>query len=202
MKKPIIAVDIDDVLAQSTDALRQVVNARLGVNLRPEHYEIAGDYYHYYEKVWELNDLAERVTMDDLDPQMKADQSHILPHDKAAETLHALSSRYELIIVTGRSASWREATHRWLGQHFPGVFSEVLFGDGYEALQKKTKGDLCREYGVSWLIDDNVEHAQTAFEAGVQVVLFGNYGWQHHAPKDFIRCRDWATVLEYFDARN
>ena len=52
MDKPIIAVDIDDVLADSTDALRRVINERLGVNLTPEDYLIKEDYWDHYEEVW------------------------------------------------------------------------------------------------------------------------------------------------------
>jgi len=197
--KPIIAVDIDDVLANSTEALRIEVNTRLGVDLQPEAYQIKGDYYNYYETVWRLNELAERITMDELDPQMKADQSHVLPHKGAAETLKKLGEQFELIIVTGRSSTWKDATERWLQQHFPDTFTKVLFGEGYQGIQRKSKGELCREHKVTWLIDDNVEHAQSAHDLGVNVVLFGEYGWQYHAPADFIRCADWKAVQEYFD---
>lgn len=201
MKKPIIAVDIDDVLANSTESLRQEVNKRLGVELSPEDYLTPGDYNAYYENVWRAHGLEGRLTMDELDPQMKADQSHVLPHLHAADVLEQLKSKYEFIIVTGRSSNWREATERWLDKYFSDIFSKVLFGDGYEGLRHKSKGELCAENGAAWLIDDNVEHARSARDKGVKVILFGQYGWHHKAPAEMTRCKDWAAVLEYFDER-
>ena len=202
MTKEIIAIDIDDVLANSTDSLRQEVNKRLGVNLLPEHYLTDGDYMDYYEKVWERHGIDGRITMDELDPQMKADQSHIYPHSDATRVVNQLAKHYEMIIVTGRSSDWKLATEQWLADNFPGVFSKVLFGGGYEGLKRKSKGEMCVENNVTWLIDDNVEHAQSALDKGIKVILFGEYGWHHKAPKHITRCKDWQAVEEYFDARS
>lgn len=202
MRRQTIAVDIDDVLANSTEALRREVNRRLGVNLRPEHYLVPSDHYwNYYESVWSTHGIDGQITMDDLDPQMKADQSHIVPHKNAQEVLLRLAAKYRLIIITGRSSEWREATEAWLEWHFPGVFSDLLFGEGKEGIARKSKGDLCIESGADFLIDDNVEHATSAKNSGVEVIVFGNYGWQHGMPAHMTHCKDWKAVLEYFDER-
>jgi hypothetical protein len=47
-----LAIDIDDVLANSTDALRLFVNLKRGVDLTEEHYKIEAEYWGYYESVW------------------------------------------------------------------------------------------------------------------------------------------------------
>ena len=156
-KKQTIAIDIDDVLADSTEALRIEVNDRLQINLSPEHYKVAGDYNRYYANIWKQHGIEDRIKMADL-----------------------------------------EATDFWVDQHFPDTFDQILFTEESDG---KTKGQICRKYGASWLIDDNVEHAQSAVDAGVEIILFGDYGWHHKAPPHFHRCRDWAQVLEYFDAR-
>lgn len=199
MSKPIIAIDIDDVLARGTESLRLEVNKRLGVDLQPEHYAIPGEYWDYYERVWEANGLSGRITMEELNPQMVADQSHVPPFDEAREVLKKLSKKYRLVIVTARNLDWEPATQRWLDAHFPHTFDCVHFAGNYASTQ--TKGDLCRKLGAEWLIDDNVGHAETALEQGIKVVLFGDYGWQKDIEihKDIVRCRNWAAVLEYFD---
>src|ERR1700758_5644898 len=130
MDKPVIAVDIDDVLANSSDALRLEVNKRLQVNLLPEHYQVPGEYDTYYEEIWRTHGLEGRVSMAELHIQMVADQSHIKPSHNAFQTLQALSKHFELIIVTGRQENQRSATQAWLNRHFPGIFSKVLFGGG------------------------------------------------------------------------
>lgn len=47
MSKETIAIDVDDVLANSTEAFRIVVNERFGINLSPEDYQIEADYPFY-----------------------------------------------------------------------------------------------------------------------------------------------------------
>jgi 5'(3')-deoxyribonucleotidase len=201
MAKSIIAVDVDDVLADSTDALRRVVNERLSTNLSPEDYRVKGDYWQYYETVWQKNGLTDRISLDDLEPMMIENQSHVEPHESAIDVLQELSKGYHLIVVTSRPPSWRRATEKWLEVHFPGIFGQIFFTRQSDDVDHETKGELCKEYGAKWLIDDNVEHAQSAADQGIDVVLFGNYGWHHKAPTHFHRCKNWTEVLEFFDAR-
>ncbi len=110
--------------------------------------------------------------MDELGPQMVEDQSHVQPHQGARETLAELRRHYRLVVVTGRQISWKPATLRWLDMYFPGVFSAVAFTTDTED-EPKTKGQLCTELGAGWLIEDNVEHAESALAEGIRVILFG-----------------------------
>ena len=202
MKKPIIAVDIDDVLALSTDSLRQVVNAHLGVDLPPEAYDIAADYWGYYDVVWAANGLNGQVSLDVIEPQMKIDQSHVEPIPGALAALSQMKQSYDIVVVTVRSSNWSRATDVWLQKNFPSIFNEVYFAEGFEGIQKKSKGALCAEIGASWLIDDNIEHAVSALELGMNVIVFGNYGWHHKGiPDGVVACKDWVEVGAYFDAR-
>jgi len=200
-KKIIIAVDIDDVLADSTEALRVEVNKRLGVNLTPEHYQIPGEYQDYYAKVWSTHGLAERISMKELEPQMEAEQSHLKLRPGAKEALQILATKYKILIITSRQESWRSATERWLHSNLGDVFSEVIFTTGKETTKHMSKGEICARYGVSWLIDDNVEHAQSALNEGIGVILYGEYGWHYKPPAGVIRCKDWAAVVEYLDGK-
>jgi uncharacterized HAD superfamily protein len=121
-----------------------------------------------------------------------------MPH-AALNTLKKLAGRYRLIVVTSRPPSWRKATERWLEEHYPGIFSQVFFTRQSDGVDHETKGDVCEQHGADWLIDDNVEHAMSAHEKGIEVILFGDYGWHHTVPPHFTRCKTWADVLEYFD---
>lgn len=199
MGKAIIAIDIDDVLAKGTESLRREVNRRLGVDLQPEHYSIPGEYWGYYERVWQENGLGGRITMEELNPQMVEDQSHVPPFDEARVVLRKLLQRYRLVVVTARNPDWRPATERWLQGHFSDVFEGIYFAGNHSSVQ--TKGELCMELGAEWLIDDNIGHAHTALECGINVVLFGDYGWHKglEVHEDVARCKDWAAVGKYFD---
>lgn len=199
MKKPIIAVDIDDVLADSTESLRMAVNARLGVDLQPHHYRIPGEYWGYYDSVWQANGIGGRVTLDELDPQMKEDQGHVQPMPDARKVLVRLQTCYDLVIVSARSLQWYDATIVWLETQLPGLFNQVVFADGLTGLQQRSKGKLCKEIGAQWLIDDNVDHAQTALDEGMSVVVFGEYGWHAKGiPDGAVPCKNWQEIGEYF----
>ncbi len=202
MTKQIIAIDIDDVLSDSAEALRQVVNKRLGVNLTPEDYQIHGDYWNHYETVWNRHGLSDRIKLSDIEPMMIVNQSHVLPHRGAFQTLKDLSKRYDLVIVTSRPPSWEPATEQWLNEHFPGIFKTLLFTRKSVGSEHVSKGQICADNSVSWLIDDNVEHAQSAVDRGIDIVLFGDYGWHHKVPSHFHRCKNWNEVLEYFNAQS
>jgi 5'(3')-deoxyribonucleotidase len=202
MNKPVIAIDVDDVLAKSTESLRLEVNRRLKTNLLPEHYEIPGPYWGYYEKVWSQHGLAGKVSLEELDPRMRVDQSHMLPYDNAHAVLKKLAIRFDLIVITARQEAWRFATITWIELNYPGIFSEVYFAGRKDTETPVTKGQLCKQKGVSWLIDDNAEHCESALEEGIDVVLFGEYGWNRDVGEHITRCRDWLAVGEYFDTRS
>ena len=201
MNNPIIAIDVDDVLTQGIESLRLEVNRRLGIGLRPKHYNIPGEYRGYFDIVWQANGVSDMISMAALSPQMETDQSHILAADGALEILRNLKARFELVVITAREQSWKEATVSWLDIHFPDVFSRAVFNGNDTNFGQKTKGEICRDIGVAWLIDDNVAHVQSALKLGIPAVLFGEYGWQQDVPQDMLRCRDWIEVKEYFDGR-
>jgi 5'(3')-deoxyribonucleotidase len=197
MKKQIIAVDIDDVLADSTEALRLEVNQRLGIGLQAEHYNIAAPYWGYYEQVWKQHGA--NITLDELDSQMEASQMHVAPARGAKSVLRHLHQQFAIIAVTSRAATWRPATEQWAEHHFGGIIDKIVFTDNSRGARQTSKGIICASEGAQWLIDDNYEHCASAEVCGVQPILFGEYGWNQQ-PSDFIRCKDWQSVKEYFDA--
>jgi 5'(3')-deoxyribonucleotidase len=198
MPKSIIALDIDDVLSDSMEAVRLEVNERLGIDLQTEHYSIPGDYWGYYEKVWAQHKLV--IDFEELDEKLV--KARYLPMLGAKETLQELTQRYQLIAITSRKEEWKTFTLDWLEKYFPGVIDSVTFAGNKEHDVVRTKGEVCAELGAKWLIDDNVGHCLDAREHDVTPVLFGNYGWQHAAPGDIARCKNWAAVLEYFNGQH
>lgn len=200
MKKPIIAIDLDDVLARGTESLRLLVNQRLGVNLTEADYRVPKDvYWGYYEYVWQMHGIADRVDFQSLNKEMEVDQSHVPAFEESRGVLASLSIAYEFVIVTARDPAWEAATREWLHLNFPGVFSEVYFS-GRRA--SRSKGELCAEIGAQWLIDDNITHCHGAVENGLSVILFGDYGWQmeQEIHQDVVRCFNWHEVKSVLDA--
>ncbi len=200
-KKEIIAVDIDDVIADSTESLRLRVNKHLGVELTKEHYQIPGEYWGYYERVWRTHGVEERLSTIPLDEEMEQDQLHVPLLAGASFALGELSKKYDIVLITARDASWEKATKAWLEHHFGDFFVGLHFSRSKVNAEHESKGKIAKSLGASWLIDDNPDHCRSAIDNGLEAILFGNYGWHTTVPDGVVRCKDWPEVLEHFNAR-
>jgi 5'(3')-deoxyribonucleotidase len=200
-KKQIIAVDVDDVLADTTEFWRLEVNRRAGISLEPEHWRVPGEYSGYYERLWQSHGVAELISIEDIDAIMKADQSKVPVMAEAKRILHKLAKSYNLVVVTARNTDQKESTWKWLDAVFPGIFSEIYFNYDEKTEVKRTKGEVCADIGASWLIDDHPGHCRDAMDKGVGAILYGTYGWHVEVPERVVRCKTWKDVEKYFDAK-
>lgn len=195
-----IAIDIDDTIAGSTESLRLLVNKRTSSDLPAEAYKIPGEYWGYYERVWEANGLGGKVDHGDFSAEMVVDQSHVPLLPGALFAINNLRKKHQIILVTARDESWESATKKWLGLRFGASENiEVYFTKSHHDAAAETKGQLCRRLGVSLLIDDNIEHCLSAVNAGVEAILFGEYGWHMDVPSELVRCKSWEAVLAYLN---
>ena len=199
-QKPKIAIDIDDVIAESSEALRELVNQKTGRELTKEDYRVPGEYRGYYEVSWRQHDID--IDFRGLEAIMETDQSHVGLVAGAQYAVNELLQEYDVVLITSRSASMEHATRDWIETHFSGKLPELHFATSRFDRSRKTKGQLCKELGASWLIDDNPEHCQTALDEGVAAILFGEYGWHHSHPEKVIKCTSWPAVLEYFSNKS
>ena len=199
MTKPIIAIDIDDTIAESTETLRKLVNERNGVDLPSQAYTVEGEYWGYYERVWAANGLS-GVSHADFADEMATDQSHVPLLPSAHYAITQLSDAFHIILITARDRSWELATQRWLKQHFDGGDIELYFTESHKNSEAMTKGQLCKERGAVVLIDDNIEHCEGAVKEGVEAILYGEYGW-NRTNTTLKRCRDWPEIVEYLSGK-
>ena len=197
MSRELITVDIDDVFADSTESFRLAVNQHTGANLTSADYRVPHTSYNrYYEHVWKKHGL--EVAYDEVSTQMHVDQSHVPLVSGADVALKALSKYYDLEFITSRPAEWEAATQLYMSGKLDGLVIKTHFTEKREGL---TKGQICRELGASWHIDDNPDHCQSVIDEGIGAILFGEYGWHYKIPDGAVHCKDWPAVLEYFDGR-
>lgn len=201
MAKQIIAVDIDDVLAGTTEALRLSVNEATGLQLTEADYQVPAAYWGFYEHVWTRAGLHDHSHVQRFHEQMAINQDNIDPIDGSKQVLVELSRNYDLILVTSRELFMESETSVWVHKHFPNIFQEIiLLGHVNTALQ--TKGEACIASGATILIDDNIAHCESATNLGVEAVLFGDYGWQHDFDGSIPHAKNWQEVKAYFDAKH
>ena len=197
--RPIIALDVDDVLADYAEGFVAFSNLRWGTNLSVD------DYDEDWAKVWKLEIEEVRKRADHLhevsflkDMQQKSEARPVLEH---------LSKRFHLIVITSRRIQAKEDTILWIRTYYPMIDADKIHFSGFfdEINQHslgKTKGPIARELGASYLIDDQIKHCIAAAEEGMQALLFGKYSWNaaDSLPDGIERVADWQAVRRYFDA--
>lgn len=201
MERRRIAVDCDDVIANVNDSMREFINESYGFNHTANDYRVEGEYHRYWERIW---GIPEGQSVDWFSRYISSGRmAHLMPVDGALETLEGLRARYSLVLVTARSSLEVGYTEQWLAQHAPKLFDEVAFMHQWrrDESHQVTKGDICRELGADYLIDDNYNHCAGAATLGAQAILFGEYGWnkQDELPPNVSRAKDWAAVRGFFE---
>ena len=198
-KKPIIAVDIDDVILAETAYIVKYSNENWGHSL------VADDYIEDWRKMWGVDDeeLQKRVRVLHA-PGVQTSYDMI---EGALETLGHLAQHFKLVVLSSRRENVRQETIDWVNTFLPNIFADFYFtgfwDSGGQNAHLLTKGELVKSIGASYLIDDQPKHCFAAAEEGVQAILFGDYGVSRSLslPEGVTRCKDWAAVLEYFDGR-
>ena len=194
MKRLAIAIDVDDVLAESAPGFIAFSNERWGTNLTVDDYE------EHWAKMWNIdhNELLERVKV--------YDASRIIQHYNhiggAHESLKRLSKNHELMIATARRLAHKDDTLLWIEYHFPNMFhrDRIFFAGIWDSFADDshvvTKADLITQVDADILVDDQLKHCLAVAESGRHAILFGDYSWNQAdtLPERVSRCTSWDEV--------
>jgi len=200
MSKPIIAVDIDEVLSASAPDFVAFSNERWGTHLEPE------DYTEQWLEMWQVDE--EEATK----RRVAYFESGIVgkhqPMMDAHTALKTLSKDYDIVLVTSRSIQLESETRAWVETHYADTVSAIYFSGIYDSglgisAFTKTKADVFAEIKPAIVIDDQLKHCEAATDLGIQTILFGTYRWN----KDYegsnpllTRCNTWQEVLTFVRA--
>lgn len=198
MKKQVIAIDIDDTILDSTGFIRSKTNQLTGKQLSEDAYKVEGDYWGYYERVWIAHEIDKVMDMGKIHEYMLKNHLEVPLLPGAEFAILQLMKKYKIVLITSRELSFEAVTKKWLKRQFGDSYPEVYFSQGHKSTKHKNKGQICKDIGASWLIDDNVQHCKDATKENIKAILYGEYGWQYQADDSLYRCKDWQSVLEYF----
>jgi len=195
MSKPVVAIDLDDVLTPHFEGLIQWYNAKYATNLTLEHNHPTDPTPWGTESVKEA---VKRVHGYFDTENFKNEQ----PFEEVTRVLDQLSKNFDLVVITGRDHMIEDITSKWLKKHFPDIFNDVHFTAQYSLQGKsRSKKDVALSTNASYLIDDNLEAVIDANSVGIKGILFGNYPWNksNKLPIGVVRCRDWLEVQGYLN---
>lgn len=188
--KPLIAIDIDEVLFGFTERFVAFHNRRYQTDFALHH--MTSMSFHTVLGGTPDDDLRKveefQLGEGNLDGE---------PVPESIEVLGRLKTDYELVIVTARQSSIEQQTRSWLERTFPDTFSDIHFANYWdENRPRRTKGDVCRDLGVQIIVDDQPSYINDCLEHGVTGLLFGDYPWNQVVvdhPK-VRRVKDWREV--------
>ena len=189
--KPVLAVDVDDVLTPFAINFLKRFNEQHNTNHKHEDLKS----YSF------IKDLYGTEDNDDVEPYITefihwAANNGAVIDEAAVQALRKLEDHYEIVVITSRHPDVYETTKSWLQKQLPSLFKEVHF---IRARGTKTsKPQICQEIGAKILVDDHPDHLKDCARYGVQGLMFGDYFWNRDAelPTNVSRVKDWNEVLE------
>jgi len=189
----IIAVDLDDVLANTVEAFISYYN---------QHHTAPISEADVTTSDWseclrippaEIGPILIQFTNSDAFRQMS-------PLPGAVEAVSTLARSHQLHVVTSRWGPLVEVTVIWLNWHFSNSIAETHYsrtshrnpfnGTAHD------KPEICRQIGSSVIIEDCPNHARNCLSAGMSVVLLDRPWNQELADGNLIRAASWSNVLE------
>lgn len=195
--RQLIAIDIDNVIAELNDAVRNWTNERSDIKVEPEHYAKPGEYWHYHQRVWAEQGI--ELDYDQFLDDIATDSIEVPLLAGAAFAVKELMKTYDVALVTARVEPLRAHTERWAKEHLGDGIKVYMAGNKLEG-HAMSKGQMLKHIGATLLIDDSLEHCLSAEEEGVEAILFGEYAWHQNVPDHIVRCKDWPSVLEHIEA--
>ncbi len=192
MKKPVIAIDFDDVVANFNAAYIKYTNKKHG-------YKMTYDQIITFD-MRELYGVSEETVISRVRTFCTDHHHTIYPHPNTQVALRKLRQMYDLHIVTSRCQSLRSVTEQWLASHELNYFSALHFTNGFGSRypnQKRTKVEVCKEIGAKALIEDAPSNVLAVSKSAIPV-LMPNRPWnQGMTGERIIPIRSWDEAVIY-----
>jgi len=183
----IIAVDVDDVLADFFDQLIIFHNDKYHTSFKKE------DFTSY--DVWNTWGETKEKSIQKVIQFCKSEYfERISPIEDSLHAIKLLEKNHKLIIVTSRFDIVADKTVAWLKKYYHDSFKEIHFSQ-YDKDVKKS--ELCKKLGAQVIIDDAERNILDCAQAGMTVLVYDCPWNQHIRTSDkIIRVYNWNDILK------
>jgi 5'(3')-deoxyribonucleotidase len=163
-----IAIDCDEVLAETLDALLAYQNYTR--KEKPLHREDVTNYHlceikKLHMSLDEEKKIERKFLLEDISIQT------IQPVQGAKEVLQQRKKEgHTLYVVTGRSDPMKKNTNTRLQIHFPNIFDDIIFANTH-GTHPKNKSDILKEKKIDYMIEDFPFYAEEIAQANIETFL-------------------------------
>jgi uncharacterized HAD superfamily protein len=186
----LIAIDIDDVLADLSHPLVAFHNETYGTRFRRE------DHMDYnLESVWggTARESYDKVMRFFASPYF----AEVRPVPGAVDGVRVLRDLgHDLVVITSRPEGIMKKTAGWIEAFFPRAFNDILCATHYYNRDYNKKSGLCTRLGVELILDDCLEIALECAQEGIRVLLY-NAPWNQVSslPEGITRVFSWDEIV-------
>lgn len=196
-RRLVIAVDCDDVLLPTAEAIIANYNRRFGTNVT-----LADMYKPATSETWGTD--SDDVAIERVNEFLRSDEhARLRPTASAIAGVKELASQHELHLITGRADFLKAVTRQMLDEHFPDCFTSIEHTNyilpSTSTAVRRSKGDVCAIINATVLIDDHLVHGAAALDANLEkVIVFGDYPWNSDVglSEGMVCCEDWDAVIQ------
>lgn len=187
----LLAIDLDDVLADSITALINFHNRVFGTRLTIQDHN-GWD----LDLIWGCSraEATRRLELFYQSDEYRA----IEPLDGAVAAIQTLTEHQRLVVLTAREPfpNLHAETIAWVDQHFAGCFTDIHFS--FTTAMHQPKGKLAKALGVTHAFEDGPRHAMNYHENGIRTILFRR-PWNAHIPANGIAIVEtWPEAIREF----
>jgi uncharacterized HAD superfamily protein len=181
-----IGIDLDDVVFEFVKELIKEIKSKYNIEINFEEV-----YSYYFPDVFgvSLEQIIEILN--------KLDNTKLKLCEKSKDCINKLSKNHKVYFITSRVK--REGTLDSLNQHFSGLDFDLFFSSNYHVKTfEKTKGELCKELDINFMIEDDEKHCISCSEKGIKSFLLDkpwNKNFDESKYENITRVNNWNEIL-------
>ena len=186
-----IGIDIDDVVAEFIEKYLEFYKKNYGPKI---FYKDFVDY-----RIWKMTNLSKEEAYQSVYNFYNSslfDEIKLL--EGVQDSVKTLSKNHEIIFITSRPNLLRGKTNIFLKNHFPEINFKTLFSGewSHHNQEAKSKGKICLDNQISFMIEDNHTYAEDCAEKGIKVFLLDK-PWNQEVSEheNITRVKDWKEIL-------
>ncbi len=125
---------------------------------------------------------------------MRSDFKNLPLVEGAKEAIQKLEEKHNLFFITARPPKRKELTRECFFNHF-GYYGKIYFLGEKSFSHFKTKGEICKNLGINFMIDDNLENLKSCKKEGIKSFLLGKPWNKGRNLRGIKRVKNWEEIL-------